>query len=269
MSASPRRIRLDLAYDGTDFFGWQEQPGLRTVQGVVAEALSRIQGGRPARVRGAGRTDAGVHARGQVADADVETPLDDGALFRALGAILPLDVRAVVLATAADEFDARRDATSKTYRYLLDRSPHGDPFLARYALHHPHPMDLDAVESALLSLPGRKDWSGFAGAAGTHESAVRDLTDARCAAEGKERLAFVFRADGFLNHMVRNLVGTLLEIARGRFPPSRIDEVLAARDRRLAGPTAPAHGLRLERVEYGPRDALGRDGSWCTIPGDR
>ncbi len=267
MSPSSRRVRLDLSYDGTEFFGWQAQPGLRTVQAVVAEALSRIQGGCHVRVRGAGRTDAGVHARGQVADADVSTPLDDGTLFRALRALLPEDARAVAVATARGDFDARRDATSKTYRYLVDRSPHGDPFLSRFALHLPHPMDLEAVRSALASLPGRRDWSGFAGAAGTHQDAVRHLTEARCVADGRERIAFVFRADGFLNHMVRNLVGTLLEIARGRFPPSRVDEILASGDRRLAGPTAPARGLRLERVEYGSREDPEPDGSWCTIAG--
>jgi len=250
VTAGPRRIRLDLAYDGTDFAGWQSQPGARTVQGVVEEAIRRIQGGAPARLRGAGRTDAGVHARGQVADAEVSASVDDERLLRALRSMLPRDVRPLGVRTEAPSFHARHDAVSKTYRYVLDRSPHGDPFLARYALHHPHEMDLDAVADSLRRLPGRRDWSGFAGAACPREDRVRRLTEASCRTVAPHLLEFTFSADGFLNHMVRNIVGTLLEIARGRFRPGRIDEILASRDRTLAGPTAEARGLCLEKVEY-------------------
>jgi tRNA pseudouridine38-40 synthase len=250
VSAGPRRIRLDLAYDGTDFAGWQVQPGERTVQGVIEEALSVIHGGAVVRVRSAGRTDSGVHARGQVADAEVLVALEDERLLRALRSMLPRDVRPVALRTVASSFHAQHDAVSKTYRYLLDRSPHGDPLLARYALHHPHPMDLDAVAEALARLPGRRDWSGFAGAACPHDDRVRDLTLASCREISPGLLAFDFSADGFLTHMVRNLVGTLIDVARGKFRPERVDEILASGDRTLAGFTAPAHGLCLERVEY-------------------
>ncbi len=257
MTVVARRIRLDLAYDGTGFDGWQVQPGRRTVQGVVEAALGRIHGGRPIRVRGAGRTDAGVHARGQVADADVLSRLEDSRLLAALASLLPDDVRPLALVTVDAAFDARRDAVSKTYRYLLDRTPHGDPLVARFALHAPSPIDRPAVDDALRRLIGRHDWSGFAGAACTQDDRIRILFEATMADVAPGRCALTFSADGFLNHMVRNLVGTLLEIGRGRFAPGRVDEILASGDRRRAGPTAPARGLCLERIEY----AAGREGS--------
>lgn len=249
-----RRIRLDLAYDGTDFLGWQVQPSGRTVQGTVEEALCRLHGGRAVRVRGAGRTDAGVHARGQVADAEVGTSLEDAEILSALQALLPRDVRPTAVRTTAGSFDARRDAVSKTYRYVLDRSRHADPFLARFALHIPHPLDEAAVTDALARLPGTRDWSGFTGAACPCADRVRTLIEASLARPSPGLSVFSFTADGFLNHMVRNLVGTLLEIARGRFIPDQVDDILASKDRRLAGPTAPARGLCLRRVEY--RDPL-------------
>lgn len=244
-----RRVRIVLAYEGTAYRGWQIQPGEPTVQGALEQALSRLCGGAPVRTRGAGRTDAGVHAHGQVADAAVATRLDDGALAKGLAALLPEDVRPRSVATVPDRFHARLDALAKTYRYTLDRSPWGDPFLARFAVHHPYPMDLGAARDALARLPGTRDWTGFAAAACEVEDRVRTLTDARLE-EGEGTLDFVFRADGFLTHMVRNLVGTILEVARGAAEPSTIDRILASGDRALAGPTAPAKGLCLESVEY-------------------
>jgi len=255
VSGSGRRVRLDLAYDGTDFHGWQVQPGERTAQGVVEEALSRIDGDRPVRVRGASRTDAGVHARGQVCDGEVRTALDDEALLERLASILPEDLRPVRVRTVPEAFHSRKSAVAKTYRYRLDRSPHGDPLLSRTTLRVPRLPDRDSMEAALGMLPGRRDWAGFAGAASEVESTVRSLEVARYDDAGAARGAFTFRADGFLNHMVRNLVGTLLEIARGRFAPERIAEILESGDRALAGPTAPARALCLERVFYPEDDA--------------
>lgn len=244
-----RRIRIDLAYDGTDYHGWQVQPAARTLQGTLQEALSRLCGGAAVTTRGAGRTDAGVHARAQVADAAIATGLDDAALARGLAALLPEDVRPTAVATVPDPFHARLSAVAKSYRYTLDRTPWGDPFRARFSLHHPHPMDLDAVREALARLPGTRDWSGFAAAGCEVEDRVRTLTEASLSV-GDGSLAFVFRADGFLTYMVRNLVGTLLEVARGAMPPEAVDRILASGDRALAGPTAPAKGLCLESVEY-------------------
>lgn len=245
-----RRIRLDLAYDGTDFHGWQLQPGLRTVQGVLEATLTRLAGERPVRVRGAGRTDAGVHARGQVADATVRVDADDASLTRSLRSMLPADLRALRVASVDPGFDARYDARSKTYRYVVDLTPWGDPFLARYALHHPQAIERSRVRRALELLPGRRDWSGFAASACEVRDRVRTLTEARLRENEDGTAEFFFSADGFLTHMVRNLVGTLLEVGRGRFAPERMLEVVESRDRSLGGPTAPPHGLCLEQVRY-------------------
>ena len=245
-----RRVRLDLAYDGTDYEGWQVQTGRRTVQGVVEEALARLHGGTPVRVRGAGRTDAGVHARGQVADGLVELRLSDAELEQALFGMLPADLRVTKVATVQPEFHARHDAVAKTYAYTLDRTKHSDPFRARFALHYPQALDDDALDAALALLPGRRDWSGFTGSANEIEDRVRTMTEARRDTPEEGCTVFYFTADGFLNHMVRNLVGTILEIGRGRFPVARIVEVLDSKDRTRAGPTAPPHGLCLARVTY-------------------
>jgi tRNA pseudouridine38-40 synthase len=245
-----RRVRIDLTYDGTAYAGWQLQPGQPTVQGVLEEALSRVHGGRPVHVRGAGRTDSGAHARGQVADALVETRCDDGELLRSLSSLLPKDIRPTRVRTVPDHFHAQHRAIEKTYRYLVDTSRHGDPFLARFALRCSESLDFSSIDAALALLPGRRDWSGFIGAACVTADRVRTISEARRLALDGERTAFVFTADGFLTHMVRNLVGTLLEVGRGRIGPERIEEVLRTGDRRRAGPTAPAKGLCLLRVVY-------------------
>ena len=245
-----RRVRIDLAYDGTAYSGWQVQPGVKTVQGVVEEALGRLHGGRAVRLRGAGRTDSGAHARGQVADAWVATRSDDAGLAVALDHMLPADVRPRRVLTVAPAFHAQHDARLKTYRYLLDISPHGDPWRGRYALPFPGALDVEAVEAALALLPGTRDWSGFTGSSCTVGDRVRTISEARLRALRPGLIAFVFTADGFLTHMVRNLVGTLLAVGRGTFGPERVTEVLTTGDRRRAGPTAPAKGLCLERVVY-------------------
>ena len=245
-----RRVRIDLAYDGTAYVGWQVQPGVRTVQGVVEEALSRLQAGRPVRLCGAGRTDSGAHARGQVADCLVATRYDDAGLMRALAHMLPEDVRPRRALTVSPSFHAQHDARSKTYRYLVETSATGDPWRRRYALAFPLPMDEPAVDAALASIPGTREWSGFTGSACRVNDRVRTITEARRLVLRPGLQAFVFTADGFLTHMVRNLVGTLLEVGRRRMGPERIEEVLASRDRRRAGPTAPAKGLCLTRVVY-------------------
>ncbi|HZN54680.1 MAG TPA: tRNA pseudouridine(38-40) synthase TruA [Candidatus Polarisedimenticolaceae bacterium] len=249
-----RRVRIDLAYDGTAYAGWQVQPGLATVQGTLEGALGRLHGGAAVRARGAGRTDAGVHARGQAADAAVAVRADDAALLAALSGLLPDAIRPRRVLTVDPGFHARRRARAKTYRYLVDTSPHGDPWLARFALASPGAMDEGAVDEALAKLPGRRDWSGFTGAACEVTDRVRTMTEARRVVTRPGLVAFVFSADGFLTHMVRNLVGTLLDIGRGRFAPDLVDEVLASGDRTRAGATAPAKGLALLRVAYDDAD---------------
>jgi tRNA pseudouridine38-40 synthase len=245
-----RRVRIDLAYDGTAYAGWQIQLRQRTVQGVLEEALARLHAGRRVPVRGAGRTDSGAHARGQVADALVATRCDDEALLAALAHMLPEDVRPRRVLSVAPEFNAQHDARSKTYRYLLDRSATGDPLRVRFALSWRSAWDEAAIDAALALLPGSRDWSGFTGSACTVTDRTRSLTEARRVVIRPELQAFVFSADGFLTHMVRNVVGTLLEVGRGVFGAERIAEVLATGDRRRAGPTVPAKGLCLERVVF-------------------
>lgn len=245
-----RRVRLDLAYDGTAYAGWQLQQNAPTVQGVVEAALARLHAGTLVRIRGAGRTDSGAHARGQVADALVSTRCDDETLARALARLLPDDVRPQRVLTVPFAFHARHDAAEKTYRYVVDTSAGGDPWWRRYALQWPHGLDEPALDAALALLPGTRDWSGFTGAACTVVDRVRTISEARRVVLRPGLTALTFTADGFLTHMVRNLVGTLLEVGRSKLPPSRIADIVASRDRRLAGPTAPAKGLCLTRVVY-------------------
>jgi tRNA pseudouridine38-40 synthase len=220
------------------------------VQGLLEETLTRLQGGVPVRVRGAGRTDAGVHARQQVADVRLAVALDEAELEHALRSMLPRNLRPLSLRVVEDSFVARRDACSKTYRYRLDRSRAGNPFLARYALHRAGELDLAAMRESLRQLPGRRDWSGFAGSACEVRDRVRKLTEAVYEEHPGEEGWFSFTADGFLTRMVRNLVGTLLEVGTGRFPPRRIRQILEEGDRTLAGPTAAARGLVLWKIVY-------------------
>lgn len=250
MSRSSRRIRIELAYDGTDFAGWQVQPHERTVQGVLEATLTRLQGGEPVTLRGAGRTDAGAHARCQVADCAIRTRLTDDDLLYRTRRMLPDDVRVLDVRTVDAEFHSRRDALNKTYRYYLDLTGHGDPFRRRFALHHPWPIDRQALQQGLAMLPGRRDWSAFAGARCRVESRVRDLTAAEYEQVSRDEAYFAFTADGFLTHMVRNMVGQLLEVARGRRSPPAIERALGRSDRRDGGPGAPARGLHLWQVRY-------------------
>jgi len=244
-----RRIRIDLTYDGTAYCGWQWQANQRTVQGTIEHALTRLAGDIPVRVRAASRTDSGVHARQQVADCLIDSRLDDDGLAHALGKILPNDVRPTCVRTVDDDFSSMHDALRKTYRYRLDRSRHGDPFLARFALHHPHVLDVTLVREAVRRLLGTHDWSGFADSRCTIENRIREMSEVSYEeSDGAGR--FEFTADGFLTYMVRNLVGTLLEIGAGRMAPSVVDHILVSGDRRLAAATAPSRGLCLWRIVY-------------------
>jgi tRNA pseudouridine38-40 synthase len=202
------------------------------------------------RVTGAGRTDAGVHAEGQVAAAVLETRLDAETLLRALNAHLPRDLAVVTCATARDGFDPRREATGKLYRYAVWNAPAPSPLRRRRFHHVPGPLDVAAMKDGAAHLVGRHDFASFQAAGSAITETVRTLHRVEVAGQSGTELTFHVEGDGFLRHMVRNLVGTLLEIGAGRRPAGSLPALLAARDRTQAGPTAPARGLTLVRVDY-------------------
>lgn len=247
-SSSSSAYCLVVAYDGTGYSGWQVQPGRTTVQGLIAGAARALLG-EDVRVTGASRTDAGVHARRQVVSLRGARVLPAEVVGRALNAVLPRDVRVLACAAVEAGFDARRAAVGKRYGYLLDAAAVSTPFLLRYAWHLPGPLDVARMRQALVPLRGRHDFSAFCAAAGRDHPptcVIRALHVVR----RRERVALFVSADRFLHHMVRNLVGSAVEVGRGARPPEWMAEVLASRDRRRAGPTAPAHGLTLLRVVY-------------------
>lgn len=242
--------RVVVEYDGTDFAGWQRQAAARTVQGVLEEALAPLATGRVA-VIGAGRTDAGVHAEGQVANARAATRLAAPELARAWNARLPADVAIRALAPAPPDYHARRAARSKLYAYRLWTGAMRSPLRERVALWVRPPLDVAAMRAASAALVGTLDFASFCAAGGEAHGTVRTIRRAEWLGVLGDELRFEVEGPGFLRHMVRNLVGSLLEVGRGRRDPDWIEALLAGRDRALAGPTAPARGLVLVRVEDG------------------
>jgi len=241
-----RNYKIVLSYDGTDFHGWQVQPGKRTVQGTVEEALARI-GRKKVAVVGAGRTDAGVHARGQTAHFKAAFKLTPEELFKALNAVLPDDLRIASLEVVPEGFHARRDAKGKIYQYRIWNSRTVDPFLVRYVLHWPYPLDLRRMRRAARLFQRKGDFTGFSSNRLYHP--VREIVRAELRKKGDE-IVFTVEASGFLRYMVRTIVGTLLEVGRGRIAPSAIEDIFKDKKRTLASPTAPAKGLCLLKVIY-------------------
>ena len=243
-------FRLLVEYDGTDLEGWQIQPGpARTVQGVLVAALERITGAAVT-VNGAGRTDAGVHAEGQVASASFATRLAPAELQRALNALLPRDVAVREVGLVPDAFHARRHARSKLYVYRLWTGTSRSPLRERTSLWVRPSLDLEAMREAGQALVGSHDFASFRGVGSAVRSSVRTLTRVEIRGQLGGEVALDFEGTGFLRHMVRNLVGTLLEVGRGRRASAAMPGLLAALDRNQAGPTAPAKGLTLVRVRY-------------------
>lgn len=265
-----RSLKIVLAYDGTGLVGWQRQPAGVSVQALVEDALAAIEG-RSVVVAGAGRTDAGVHALGQVASVRIEHPIPGDELARALNARLPDQVRVLSVEVAADDFHARYGARSKTYRYLVLNDRLVSPFERRYVWHVPRPLDIAAMAEAACHFEGRRDFAALQGAGSAAKTTVRTITQARlhllAAMEvaggltlparpaGGRLVAFDMSGNGFLRHMVRNAVGTLVEVGLGRRPPSSVADLLASGDRAMAGPTAPPTGLFLVGVDYAPGPA--------------
>lgn len=247
---------LVLEYDGSGFEGWQIQSGdARTVQGCLKQAAERIAGG-PAVVRGSGRTDAGVHAEGQVATIEMQTDLAPAELQRALNGTLPADIAVLTLGEAAPEFDPRRHACAKCYRYAIWNGSPRSPLRAARALQFPQALDLAAMQQAAAHLVGTHDFASFQAAGSGVEQTVRTL--ARCEVRGQAgaEIQIEVEGSGFLRHMVRNLAGTLLEVGRGAREAGSLPGLLGARDRTQAGPTAAPHALTLVWVDYGENRAL-------------
>ena len=243
-------LRLTLQYDGTEYVGWQRQANGVSIQGMLEDALRPIEGG-PVAVHGAGRTDAGVHALGQVASVTLSAKIDAVTLARALNAVLPHDVRVASAEEAAPGFHARFSAVAKTYEYRILNGPLVSPFLHRYVWHVSGRLDLDPMRAAADILAGRHDFTAFQAAGSAVVPTTRTVHSIEWEDGSVDRpLVLRITGDGFLRHMVRNIVGTLVEVGSGRWPPSRVGDVLASRDRTQAGPTAPARGLFLVSVAY-------------------
>jgi tRNA pseudouridine38-40 synthase len=270
--------KVTVAYDGTDFQGWQVQPGLATIQGDLQAALGRITGESPL-PQGSGRTDAGVHALAQVASFTLRAPIPDENLHRALNRTLPPSIRVLEATKVPSTFHARHSAVSKTYEYRIFRLGLCPPFLARYVYACPWQLDLDKLQSCARIFEGEHDFKSFAandpdlsernsaadelrGDAPALKipaaSTIRTIYSSSWELRGWEQrpseagamLVYRVRGNGFLHHMVRNLVGTMLDVGRGHLRLDEIPAILAARDRSAAGPTAPARGLFLHSVEY-------------------
>ncbi|MBZ5656654.1 MAG: tRNA pseudouridine(38-40) synthase TruA [Acidobacteriia bacterium] len=265
-----RNLKLILAYDGSEFVGWQVQPGRATIQGTLASAIGRLTG-ENVLPQGSGRTDAGVHALAQVATFPTASPIPIDNWIKALNDILPPSIRVLEVREVAADFHARKSARAKTYRYRIYRDAICPPFLARYVWHYPFPMQEDAIAEAAGLVVGEHDFTSFAAVDPErveriekdnhkgHGSAqekingedmnVRTIYSSRWVREADE-LIYSVRGSGFLHHMVRNLVGTFLLIGKGTLTPEDLRRILASRSRSAAGPTAPASGLYLVGVEY-------------------
>jgi tRNA pseudouridine38-40 synthase len=252
-----RNIRLTLAYDGTDFHGWQRQPEAPTIQEELEVRIEKITGAHST-LHGSGRTDAGVHAAAQVANFSTECPIPCENLVKALNDVLPAAIRVRKAEDAPGTFHSRYSAKSKTYRYRILQAAICPPFLARYVYHHPYPLDVRRMARAASMLEGRHDFTSFAGSDPSRkerepqeDSNAREVFHSRTKVRKKLRMmVYEIRGSGFLHHMVRNIVGTLLEVGSGKLAPEDVPKILEARDRSRAGATAPASGLWLVRVEY-------------------
>jgi len=247
-------FKLLLQYDGTDFHGWQIQDGLRTVQGELTRVLLLLDA-RDVIVHGSGRTDAGVHAEGQVASVKLERDIVAQKLRNAINGNLPSDVRVLFADTAPDDFHARYSARSKTYTYRIVHSHVISPFWSRYAYQEARPLDVDFMRRCTSLFLGEHDWTAFSAAQSDADSRVRTVStcdiDDHWSARGRCHLIEItVSANGFLRYMVRSIVGTLLAAGRGEIDEQTIMRAIKERDRNLVGATAPAHGLTLRSVQY-------------------
>jgi tRNA pseudouridine38-40 synthase len=249
-----RNVKLTLAYDGTEFSGWQIQPGLSTIQGTLASAIGRITG-ENVLPQGSGRTDAGVHALAQVATFTTDSVIPAANLITALNDTLPPTIRVMEATEVALDFHARKSARAKTYRYRIYRSAIRPPFLSRYVWHYPYPLDEGAMIQAAALVEGERDFTSFAAVDPERRedqelrSNIRHVLSSRWRRDDDE-LVYEVKGNGFLHHMVRNLVGTFILVGKRTLTSPDLTRILEARNRSTAGATAPASGLYLVSVEY-------------------
>ncbi|MDQ4121324.1 MAG: tRNA pseudouridine(38-40) synthase TruA [Acidobacteriota bacterium] len=246
--------KLLIQYEGTDFHGWQMQEGQRTVQGELTRVLSLLESA-PVQVAGSGRTDAGVHAEGQVASVQLTKLFEPEKLRAAVNGNLWRDVRVLKVEKATDDFHARFSATGKTYVYRIINAPVLSPFWARYAVLESRPLNLFAMQGAAQAFLGTHDWTAFSAASAEAENRVREITQLTVETRWDPRACAAFfditvSAEGFLRYMVRSIVGTLLEVGREEKSVETVQEAILTGNRFLAGATAPAHGLTLLKVDY-------------------
>jgi tRNA pseudouridine38-40 synthase len=256
-----RNIKLTIAYDGTDFSGWQAQPGQTTVQGALTDVLEKMTQQRPV-TYAAGRTDAGVHASGQVVNFRTQSPLRTDEFLRACNDLLPPSIRVHAAEEVSPDFHSRWDALAKTYRYRIFRGPVVPPFFWKYVQHDPYELNFEAMAEAARQFVGEHDFTTFAASTGSEED-DRERATVRTIYQSEwlrvqngnshgagEEWAYVVRGRSFMRHMVRKMVGAMVEIGRGKAPADDIPRLMALRDRSKSGPTMPPHGLCLENVEY-------------------
>ena len=246
-----RTLKLTLAYDGTNYAGWQRQTNALSVQQVVEEAFAPLVGGVAPTIAGASRTDAGVHARAQVASVNTETDLSVTAVWRALNVRLPADVRVMNVEEATPGFHARFNAVAKSYRYRMSTARVLPPFDRFYVWHAPEPKNIDLMREGAAHFVGRHDFASLQARGAFVKDTVRTINRLELIQVGDE-IQIECDGDGFLRHMVRAIAGTLAEVGTGLRAPGDVADILRATDRRAAGATAPACGLTLEAVTYGP-----------------
>ena len=243
------RFKLLVEYDGTEFHGWQSNPGVRTVQGVLSHFVSEMLG-KAVRVQGASRTDRGVHALGQCGSFSADTPIPPDGFRKGLNGLLPPDVAIAACAVVPEAFDPRRSAAGKHYRYRVWNRHSRSPLADRTSWHRRGRLDLDRIAAAVPHLLGERDFSAFRSAHCTASHPVRRVDSIDAVRAGDGFVDFDVRGNAFLHHMVRTLAGTLVEVGQARREPEDVARVLASRDRREAGPTAPAQGLFLVSIRY-------------------
>lgn len=245
------RYKALISYDGHDFAGFQRQPHARSVQEEIEKTLTRINKGQPIVIHGAGRTDSGVHALGQVIHFDLPSARDEEKLRFALDTQTPEDIDVISVEEVTEDFHARYQPHSKTYEFLVDIGRPKNPMMRHYATHYPYPLEISLMEQAIKALEGTHDFTGFTASGTSVENKVRTITEASLTFDAQRNfLVFTFSGNGFLYKQIRNMVGTLLKIGNKRMPVNQIERILKEKDRQLAGPTAAPNGLYLKEIIY-------------------